>query len=95
MGPWFGGSFYPGTGSKHIPTKEGHGDGSKMLYVDAKLERRSRVTEKPVHVGGSVMQAQTRRDQTRAALDSATYLVTLAEVLTFSGPLFPYQLVEE
>ena len=66
-----------------------------MLYVDAKLERRYRVTEKPVHTGGSVMQAQTRRDQTRAALDSATSLVTLAEVLTFSGPLFPYQSVEE
>lgn len=88
--------FLPtGTGSKHIPTKEGDGDGSQMLYVDSKLERRYRVTERPVHAGGSVMQAQARRGQVGAALDSAAYLAALAELLTFSGPPVPYQSVEE
>lgn len=79
--------FLPtGTGSKHIPTKEGDGDGSKMLYVDAELERRYRVTETTVHAGGSVMQAQAERGQIGAALNSAATWPGWPVALTFSGP---------
>lgn len=67
-----------------------------MLYVDAKLEGKCRVTKKSVHVGGRAIQSpDVRTDRIRAALDSATYLVTLGELLTLSGPQFPCELVEE